>query len=240
MSAPVPAHSLRAPAPAPAGIFVVLEGPEGAGKSTQAARLAEHLRGLGFDVVLTREPGGTAIGERIRALLLDPSACAMLAETEALLYAAARAQHVREVVGPALARGAVVVCDRYADSTLAYQGGGRGLPLDLLRDVQRLATGALEPDLRVLLDLPVEAGLARRFGAPESVNRLDAAGVAFHRRVRDAYLALVTRLPEAWVVVDAARPPAEVGTEVAEAVVRRLAALAPSREVGPGPGSGPA
>jgi dTMP kinase len=184
------------------GVFIVFEGPEGAGKSTQARLLANRLQSEGRDVVFTREPGGTPIGEQVRTVLLDQSNCAMLPETEALLYSAARAQHVGDVIRPALERGAVVVCDRFADSTLAYQGGGRGLSMEDLRAVQRLATGGLTPTLRILVDVPVEVGLRRRFGAADEVNRLDVAGVDFHRRVRAAYVALAAEDESSWVVVD--------------------------------------
>ncbi len=204
------------------GAFIALEGPEGAGKSTQARLLADLLRAEGYPVRLTREPGGTAIGEQTRRILLDHANGAMLAATEALLYGAARAQHVGEVLRPALAAGELIVCDRYADSTIAYQGGGRGLPLDALLAVQQLATGGLLPDLRLLLDLPVEVGLARRFGAPDEVNRLDAAGIAFHQRVRQAYLDLAAADPDGWVVLDASGVPGEVSGLVADAVHSRL------------------
>jgi dTMP kinase len=206
------------------GYFVVLEGPEGSGKSTQARLLAEAIRAAGYDPLVTREPGGTAIGEQVRRILLDPENCAMLAETEALLIAAARAQHVAEVIRPALESGQVVVCDRYVDSTLAYQGGGRGLPRAALEGVQVFATGGLVPDLRVLLDLPVEQGLARRLGGPDEVNRLDLADVEFHRRVRAAYLELAAADPAGWVVVDAARPVALVSRAVSQVVLGRLPA----------------
>lgn len=196
------------------GVFIVFEGPEGAGKSTQARLLAKRLRDEGHDVVLTREPGGTPIAEQVRTILLDHDNCAMLPETEALLYSAARAQHVGDVIRPALERGAVVVCDRFADSTLAYQGGGRGLSIEDLRAVQRLATGGLAPTLKILVDVPVEVGLQRRFGAGDDVNRLDVAGVAFHRRVRAAYLALAAEDPSTWVVVD--------GNERVEVVEERI------------------
>jgi dTMP kinase len=204
------------------GFFIVLEGPEGAGKTTQARALADRLQAAGHRVLLTREPGGTAIGEQIRQILLDHANSAMLAATEALLYSAARAQHVGEVVGPALAAGTVVVCDRYVDSTLAYQGGGRGLPPGELRAVQAMATGGLVPDLRILLDLPIEVGLRRRFGGAEPVNRLDAADVAFHERVRQAYLELAVADPAGWVVVDAEGESAAVAGRVAAAVTARL------------------
>jgi dTMP kinase len=204
------------------GVLIAFEGPEGSGKSTQARRLAERLAGAGWDVVLTREPGGTPIGERIRGIVLDPANCAMLAETEALLYSAARAQHVGEVIRPALERGAVVVCDRYVDSTLAYQGGGRGLAIDALRSIQTLATGGLEPNLRVLLDLPVEVGLARRLGSGDEVNRLDLAELDFHRRVRNAYRELAWADPDGWVTVDASVPAEDVTERIVRTVALRV------------------
>lgn len=205
------------------GHFFVLEGTEGTGKSTQARLLAEWLSVAGHPVVLTREPGGTPLGEQIRQILLAPEGYAMLAATEALLYSAARAQHVGAVIRPALAKGQIVVCDRYTDSTLAYQGGGRGLPMAELVAAQALATGGLAPDLRILLDLPVTVGLARRFAAPEEVNRLDQADVAFHRRVRAAYLELVAADPAGWAVVSALGSPHEVADRITAAVAERLA-----------------
>ncbi|MDP9359030.1 MAG: dTMP kinase [Chloroflexota bacterium] len=204
------------------GFFIALEGSEGAGKSTQARLLAEWLEAAGHSVLLTREPGGTDVGEQVRHVLLAPGAYAILPETETLLYAAARAQHVREVLLPALAAGSVVVCDRYVDSTLAYQGGGRGLPLTALLQVQEFATGGLLPDLRLLLDLPVNVGLARRLAGPDAVNHLDRAGVAFHERVRSAYLDLIAADPAGWAVVDADGPPEVVGKRVVEVVAERL------------------
>lgn len=204
------------------GLFIALEGPEGGGKSTQARLLAARLRNDGLDIVLTREPGGTPIGEQVRSLLLDHGSCAMLAETEALLYAAARAQHVGEVVRPALAANKVVVCDRFVDSSYAYQGSGRGLPIDDLRPVQRLATGGLVPDLRVLLDLPVEIGLDRRRAVPEELNRLDVADLAFHERVRAAFLELARDDPAGWCRIDAGGEADEVAAAVQAAVLSRL------------------
>ena len=204
------------------GVFIVLEGPDGSGKSTQARRLAERLRATGREVLLTREPGGTAIGEEIRTILLDRDNYAMLAETEALLHSAARAQHVGEVIRPALERGCIVVCDRFADSTLAYQGGGRGLPIAELRAVERLATGGLTAHLRLLLDLPVELGLRRRFGAGHEVNRLDLAEIDFHRRVRETYLDLARSDPQRWVVVNASDSIDSVTDQIVWAVETRL------------------
>jgi dTMP kinase len=188
------------------GRFITLEGPDGAGKSTQAKLLVVAIEKANVRAVLTREPGGTQIGEDIRSVLLGPDSYAMLASTEALLMSAARAQHVGEVVGPALARGEWVVSDRYVDSTLAYQGGGRGLSMDALRQVQAFATGNLLPDLTFLLDLPVEVGLRRRLGSAGETNRLDEESYAFHEAVRERFLALAAAEPERWIVVDASQP----------------------------------
>ena len=206
------------------GVFIVFEGPEGSGKSTQARLLAERLTAEGRSVVLTREPGGTPIAEQVRTILLDPANCAMLPEAEALLYSAARAQHVGDVIRPELERGAVVICDRFADSTLAYQGGGRGLSIDDLRTIQRFATGGLTPTLRILVDVPVEVGLRRRFGVEAEVNRLDVAGAEFHERVRASYLAMAAQDEASWVVVD--------GDDTVEAVEERIRqAVAPHVDV---------
>jgi len=202
------------------GIFIVFEGPEGSGKSTQARLLANLLKSEVREVVLTREPGGTPIAEQVRTILLDQANCAMLPETEALLYSAARAQHVGDVIRPALERGAVVICDRFADSTLAYQGGGRGLSIDDLRTIQRLATGGLTPTLRILVDVPVEVGLRRRFGVEAEVNRLDVAGVEFHERVRAAYLRMAVEDPSTWAVVDGEGTVDEVEERIVQAVTR--------------------
>ena len=202
-------------------IFISLEGPDGSGKSTQAAVLAERLRARGHDVCLTREPGGTFIGDQIRAVLHDLKNTAMQPRAEILLYSASRAQLVGEVIRPHLGRGGTVVCDRYADSTLAYQGYGHGLDLDALRTITRFATGSLTPDLTLLLDLEVEAGLRRRKAGGEW-NRLDAYDLDFHRRVRQGYWELAQAEPRRWIVV-----PAEAGVEalterIWEAVAARL------------------
>ncbi len=204
-------------------MFIVFEGPEGSGKSTQAKRLAASLQNSDRRVVLTREPGGTQLGERLRAMLLDPQIDAISPLTEALLYTAARAEHVERVIRPALAADETVVCDRFFDSTLAYQGGGRGLDLAQLKSVQCFATGGLEPDLRILLDLPVEVGLARRYADAETVNRLDGESVAFHQRVRDAYLSAAKTAPGAWLVVDGEQSPVQIAAQILVAVRERFA-----------------
>lgn len=185
--------------------FIAFEGPEGGGKSTQIRAVARALSARRIPHILTREPGGTVIGEQVRAILLGNENRAMVARTEALLLLAARAQHVAEVIAPARERGETVLCDRFAGATLAYQGYGRGLPLDELRRLQAFAAGTLAPDLTLLFDLPVEIGLTRRHAAGE-VNRLDAAGLDFHRRVRAGYLALAAEEPTRWVCLDAAAP----------------------------------
>src|SRR4051795_8143994 len=188
--------------PAGAGVFITLEGPDGSGKSTLLAGLSAALRDAGCDVVATREPGSTPFGELMRRMVLDPDPPVdRTGRADALLFAASRAQHVDEVIRPALARGAVVVCDRYADSSLAYQGAGSGVPMDELRRVQRFATGGLVPDLTILLDLPVDVGLARKSA---EVTRFEAfQDRAYHERVRAAFLGFAAAEPERFVTVDA-------------------------------------
>jgi len=204
-------------------LFLTFEGPEGAGKSTQLARLAARLAALGIPHTVTREPGGTPLGTRVREVLLDPG-LQMGALPEFLLYSASRAQLVGEVLRPALARGEVVLCDRYADSSLAYQGAGRGLDAGFLAALTREVTGGLTPDLTVLLDLDPAAGLARaaRRGQPD---RLEQADLAFHARVREGFLALAAREPGRFLVLDAARDPGELEEELWRALEPRLARL---------------
>ena len=205
-------------------MFVTLEGPEGSGKSTQMLLLAAFLEEQGYSVVATREPGGTGIGDQIRATLHDVSNTAMEPTTEFLLYSASRAQLVRELIRPALAEGKLVLCDRYADSSFAYQGYGRGLDLNELRDITEFATGGLVPDLTILLDIDVEAGLARRLAGDDEMNRLDLETIAFHGRVRDGYHRMAEADPERWVIVDAARTPAEVQQSLRAVLMQQLGA----------------
>jgi dTMP kinase len=189
-------------------LFITFEGPDGAGKSTQIDLVARHLRQLGYEVFYTREPGGTAIGDQIREILHDVNNTEMTARAEILLYSASRAQLVQEVILPRLAQGQVVLCDRYADSTYAYQGYGRQLDFDSLRLITRFATQALQPDLTIFLDLEVEEGLRRKSAASATGqgewNRMDQLELAFHQRVRAGYLEMAAAEPERWLVVDAA------------------------------------
>lgn len=184
-------------------LFVTFEGPEGCGKTTQMRRLAGYLRGQGFEVLTTREPGGTPIGDRVRAILLDPVHTEMQPPTEFLLFSASRAQHVAQVIRPHLARGGVVLCDRFADSSLAYQGYGHGQDVEVLRTITRFATGDLVPHLTFYLDVPVEEGLRRKAGGSgDAWNRMEQKELAYHERVREGYLAMAAKEPNRWVVID--------------------------------------
>ncbi|TMD42943.1 MAG: dTMP kinase [Chloroflexi bacterium] len=198
----------------PGGFFITFEGPEGGGKSTQIHRLAAALADHGYPVWTTREPGGTRVGEMIRPILLGRQGAPITPWSEALLFTAARAQHVEEVLRPRLERGELVLCDRYADSTLAYQGYGRGLDLDTLRQLQRQATGGLQPDLTILLNLPVQAGLAR-IPRPNQ-DRLDQETEAFHQRVRAGYQQLAAADPGRWREVDASAVEERVAGRILE------------------------
>jgi dTMP kinase len=205
------------------GIFVTLEGPDGAGKSTQARMLAERIRSTGREVVETREPGGTALGERIRDVLMYAPDGSHDGLSDALLFNAARARQVSEVIRPALDRGAVVVCDRFSDSTLAYQGYGDGVPQADLRALKLIAIGDINPDRTVLVDLPVASGLERRqSGATADLTRFEtdsqAHGETFHERVRSGYLELARSEPERWRVVDGSTTPESVAEAVWSAV----------------------
>lgn len=201
---------------APRGLFVTLEGGEGAGKSTQLEALAERTRALGIETVTTREPGGTALGERLRAALLSSDDGEIDERAELLVFNAARAQLVAEVIRPALDRGALIICDRFSDSSVAYQQYGRGLSADVVGAAIELATGGLTPDLTLLLDLEPSVGHGRRAGADDYLERADAE---FHQRVRAGFNALAAAEPDRWLVLDAALPATEV-TELAWARVR--------------------
>ena len=203
-------------------LFITFEGPEGSGKTTQIKRLTEHLRGRGCDVLTVREPGGTSISEQIRAVLHSLDNREMQPRTEILLYCAARAQLVGQVIRPHLQSGGVVLCDRYADSTLAYQGYGRRLDLQTLRMILDFATGGLAPDLTLYLDIDIEAGLKRKKTGGDEWNRMDDLEVEFYRRVRSGYLEMVAQDPARWVVVDAARSAETIAREIWERVEKRL------------------
>ncbi len=206
-------------------MFITFEGPDGSGKTTQVQHLIEHLREQGYPVFQTREPGGTPIGDQIRAVLHDLKNEGMHPHTEILLYAASRAQLVAQEIRPRLAKGEIVICDRYADSTLAYQGYGHGLDLPTLRTILRFATGGLQPDLTLYLDISAEEGLQRRQQAAADGaewNRMDAQSLAFHRRVREGYHALIAENPERWVCIAAVGERAAIQTRIRAAVMARL------------------
>jgi dTMP kinase len=216
---PPPVHANGANgAPARHGLLLAVEGGEGAGKSTQSRLLAIWLRDQGYDVIATHEPGATKIGMRLRALLLDTSHTGLSARSEALMYAADRAEHVDSVIRPALERGAVVVTDRYVDSSLAYQGAGRLLPVAEITTLNEWATGGLMPDLTIVLDLPPGAGLRRR---ERSGDRLEAEPADFHGRVRNGFLNIAEASPDRYLVLDATRPPDELSREI-QSRVREL------------------
>lgn len=214
-------------------MFIAFEGPEGSGKSTQIALLAGWLRERGLAVLTTREPGGTAIGDRVRAILLDHAASEMSPEAEVLLFSAARAQLVNEVIRPHLAAGGVALCDRFADSTMAYQGYGHNLPLDKLATITAFATGGLRPDLVAYLDIDVQAGLRRKQQHAQDDagqwNRMEAKALAFHERVRAGYLAMASTDPARWLVVDAGQSVADVQVFLRERVAEMLAAVSSKR-----------
>lgn len=199
------------------GLFITLEGPEGAGKSTNREYLAELLMQAGIEVVLTREPGGTPLAERIRELLLAPDSEVMAVDTELLLMFAARAQHLAGVIRPALARGAVVLCDRFTDATYAYQGGGRGLAYERIAILEQFVQGDLRPDLTLVFDLPVEVGLARA-AARGKLDRFEQEQQSFFEAVRQTYLARAAQAPERYRILDAAQPLSQVQADLAALV----------------------
>jgi dTMP kinase len=205
-------------------MFITFEGSEGCGKSTQIARLAAFLEGAGYPVLLTREPGGTPISEQIRTVIMDLKNTAMQPRTEILLLQAARAQLVEEIIRPHLENGGLVLCDRYADSTLAYQGYGYQLfDLDTLRTIIGFATDGLQPDLTVLFDMDVEQGLRRRVQGGEW-NRLDAMDLSFYQRVRQGYLEMAQAEQQRWEILDASEPVDQIQDKVRQIVLERLQA----------------
>ncbi|HBX67960.1 MAG TPA: dTMP kinase [Chloroflexi bacterium] len=201
-------------------MFITFEGPEGSGKTTQIPQLQDYLVEAGYTVFCTREPGGTAIGDQIREVLLANKNTAMHPRSEILLFQASRAQLVEQEILPRLQRHEIVLCDRYADSTLAYQGYGHGVDLAQLRGIVDFATGGLKPDLTLLFDLDVEIGLSRR-QKDGDINRLDAFALDFHRRVRAGYHALAAAEPQRWQIIDATQPPEQVQAVVREVVLAK-------------------
>ena len=204
-------------------MFITFEGGEGAGKSTAIKRIVEKLTSEGYKIVLTREPGGTPIAEEIRNVILDKKNTAMDPRTEALLYAASRRQHLVEKVIPALKEGKLVLCDRFLDSSLAYQGGARGIGIDTVYNMNLFATEGMLPDLTILFDIKPEEGLARiAANSQREVNRLDVEKLTFHNKVRDSFHELAKMFPERFVIVDASKTPDEVFEDAYKAIEDRL------------------
>lgn len=201
-------------------MFITFEGIEGSGKTTQVKHVADFLRKKGHDCVITREPGGTPIGEKIRAILLDPASKGMSALTELLLYTADRVQHVKELLGPSLAAGKTVLCDRYFDATLVYQGYARGLDMELIEQLHKLLLAGLRPDITFLLDLPPETGLSRAWAQINNGNRtgresrFEKEALSFHEKVRSGYLTLARKEPERFRIIDACRDVDDVQQEI--------------------------
>jgi dTMP kinase len=214
-------------------MFITFEGIEGSGKSTQIIRLADYLKSHGNKVVLTREPGGTPIGDKIRKILLDPANKELDPAAELLLYAASRAQHLSEVILPALADGLIVLCDRFSDATLAYQGYGRGVDRKMIQELDRIVTEGIRPDLTLLLDIDVVVGLARARGRNNSRGldaeaRFENEEIAFHERVRRGYLTLANQEPERIRPVDASLAPSMIEMEIRKIIVSVLGIAEPS------------
>ena len=204
-------------------MFITLEGPEGSGKTTAVEAAVKKLQEMGYEIVRTREPGGTPISEQIRNVILDKENTAMDARTEALLYAASRRQHLVEKVWPALKEGKIVICDRYLDSSLAYQGGARGLGVENILNVNNFATEGTFPDLTLLFDIDPKIGLARiSANADREVNRLDLEKLEFHNKVRNTFLELAKRYPERFVIIDASKSKEEVADATLKAMLSRI------------------
>jgi dTMP kinase len=204
-------------------MFITLEGPDGSGKSCQIPPLAEYLRQKGYEVLTTREPGGTAIGDQVRQVIMSMKNTEMDPRTEILLFCSARAQLVEQVIRPALAQGMIVLSDRYADSTLAYQGYGHRLDLGILNQILDFATGGLKPDLTLLLDVDVEEGIRRKHSNGSEWNRLDAYDVEFHKRVREGYHKLVAENPARWKIINAGAGRDLVQSSIRQVVEQTLA-----------------
>ena len=204
-------------------MFITLEGPEGSGKTTAVEKAVERLKEMGYEVVRTREPGGTEISEQIRNVILDKNNTAMDGRTEALLYAASRRQHLVEKVWPAIKEGKIVICDRYLDSSLAYQGGARGLGVDNILNINLFATENTWPDLTLLFDLDPQIGLNRiSSNSNREVNRLDLEKIEFHNKVRNTFLELASRYKNRYVIIDASKSKEEVANQTVEAILSRL------------------
>jgi dTMP kinase len=216
-------------------LFITFEGPDGSGKSTQINLVTAYLQRLGYEVLCTREPGGTAIGDQIRQVLHDIKNTEMSARAEILLYSASRAQLVEQVILPHLAQGGVVLCDRYADSTYAYQGYGRRLDFETLRLITDFATQNLKPDLTIYLDVAVEEGLRRKSAANESGqgewNRMDRLELEFHQRVRAGYLEMAQQEPGRWLIVDASAPVDEINEIICKRLEKVLSVASSQRSV---------
>ena len=204
-------------------MFITLEGPEGSGKTTAVEAAVKKLEEMGYQIVRTREPGGTPIAEQIRNVILDKNNTSMDGRTEALLYAASRRQHLVEKVWPALKEGKIVICDRYLDSSLAYQGGARGLGVEEILNVNLFATENTWPDLTLLFDIKPEIGLARiNANSEREVNRLDLEKIDFHNKVRETFLALAKRFPDRYVIIDASQSREDVAKATMDAILSRL------------------
>ncbi|MEV7636350.1 dTMP kinase [Pseudarthrobacter enclensis] len=212
-----------------AGLFIAFEGGDGAGKSTQAAKLAEALERRGLSVLRTREPGGTPIGEKLRSLVLDHGHGHIDAHTEALIFAASRAAHAGQVIRPALERGEIVLTDRYIDSSVAYQGAGRDLGMEAVRSLNEWATSGLQPHLTVLLDVEPQVGRTRRTAGDAAEDRLESEADEFHSRIREAFLGLAALRPGSYLVLPASRPVDELAADILERVEALLAAVPDSR-----------
>lgn len=200
------------------GKFIVFEGIDGSGKTTQLSLLGEDLADRGYPVVLTREPGGTRVGESIREILLDPRYNELAPWSEALLYAAARAQHVAQIIAPALRSGSIVLCDRFLDSSLAYQGYGRGLDLNMLEQINQPALAGVAPDLTLLLDFSIDEGIDRLSRSGRKADRIELEKSEFYRKVREGYLVMAGNDPDRHRVIDASRPSDQVQREILRAV----------------------